>query len=131
MDDFFMQKIIWKRIGSIIRFSFDENQNYGLDSTCILTGNINLKYLVLLLNSKIGHYQLRDAPKTGTGDLLISVQAIQPLKFPLFDNKDESKVDDLYNGIKNQRKNIESDINYFIYQKFEFDSNEIEFIDSQ
>ena len=30
----------------------------------------------------MGHYLLKDAPKTGTGDLLISVQAVEPLKIP-------------------------------------------------
>ena len=30
----------------------------------------------------MGHYLLKDAPKTGTGDLLISVQAIEPLRIP-------------------------------------------------
>ena len=30
----------------------------------------------------MGHYLLKDAPKTGTGDLLISVQAIDPIRVP-------------------------------------------------
>lgn len=30
----------------------------------------------------MGHYLLKDAPKTGTGDLLISVQAVEPIKLP-------------------------------------------------
>ena len=28
----------------------------------------------------MGHYLLKDSPKTGTGDLLVSVQAIEPLR---------------------------------------------------
>ncbi|SUV33520.1 Uncharacterised protein [Bacteroides pyogenes] len=31
----------------------------------------------------MGHYLLKDAPKTGTGDLLISVQAVDPIKIPI------------------------------------------------
>ena len=30
----------------------------------------------------MGHYLLQDAPKTETGDLLISVQAVEPIKLP-------------------------------------------------
>ncbi len=30
----------------------------------------------------MGHYLLKDSPKTGTGDLLISVQAVEPIKIP-------------------------------------------------
>ena len=65
-----------------MRFSFDDSGCVGLDSTCFATGT-DLPYLVCVLNSKIGHYLLKDSPKTGTGDLLISVQAIEPLKIPL------------------------------------------------
>lgn len=36
-----------------------------------------------MLNSPLGHFLLKDSPKTGTGDLLISVQAIEPLRIPL------------------------------------------------
>ena len=30
----------------------------------------------------MGHYLLKDAPKTGTGDLLRSVQAVETIKLP-------------------------------------------------
>jgi len=79
-EEFEKDSIIWKRVGSILRFSHCKNY-YGLDSTCILTGE-GVKYLLCFLNSKMGHYLLKDSPKTGTGDLLVSVQAIEPLKIP-------------------------------------------------
>ena len=83
-------KIIWKRIGSILRFSFDGTGVYGLDSTCFATGE-HLEYLCCLLNSKMGHYLLKDSPKTGTGDLLISVQAVEPIHVP-YPSKEQEKV---------------------------------------
>ena len=46
-----------------------------LDSTCFATGR-HTEYLCCFLNSKMGHYMLKDAPTTGTGDLLVSVQAV-------------------------------------------------------
>ncbi len=30
----------------------------------------------------MGHYLLNGAPRTGTGDLLISVQAVEPIRIP-------------------------------------------------
>ena len=33
----------------------------------------------------MGHYLLKDAPMTGTGDLLISVQAVEPIKIPIIE----------------------------------------------
>jgi len=83
--EFEKELIIWKRIGSILRFSL--GQYYCLDSTCILSSEYN-KYLLCVFNSKMGHYLMKDSPKTGTGDLLISVQAIEPLKIPQIDNQE-------------------------------------------
>ncbi|MBP6738842.1 MAG: Eco57I restriction-modification methylase domain-containing protein, partial [Leptospiraceae bacterium] len=77
--EFSKEKIIWKRIGSQLRFSYSNKDIYCLDSTCIATGE-KIKYLTALLNSKLCNYQLFEyAPKTGMGDLIISVQALEPL----------------------------------------------------
>ena len=64
MDEFSKPKIVWKRVGSILRFSFDDKGCMALDSTCFAVGN-HIKYLVAILNSKFGNYLLQDAPKTG------------------------------------------------------------------
>ena len=80
-EDFSRPKIIWKRIGSILRFSFDNKGCLGLDSTCFAAGE-HIEYLCCVLNSLMGHYLLKDSPKTGTGDLLVSVQAIEPACIP-------------------------------------------------
>ncbi|ERI88681.1 hypothetical protein HMPREF1981_00462 [Bacteroides pyogenes F0041] len=81
-EDFNKPKIVWKRVGSILRFCYDNNKALGLDSTCFATGN-NIEFICCVLNSPMGHYLLKDAPKTGTGDLLISVQAVDPIKIPI------------------------------------------------
>jgi type II restriction/modification system DNA methylase subunit YeeA len=78
-EDFNKPKIVWKRVGSILRFCYNNNGALGLDSTCFATGN-NIEFICCVLNSPMGHYLLKDAPKTGTGDLLISVQAVEPIK---------------------------------------------------
>ena len=50
-----------------------------VDSTCIATGE-KIKYLTAVLNSKLYCYFLtKNAPRTGMGDLIISVQALEPL----------------------------------------------------
>jgi adenine-specific DNA-methyltransferase len=78
-EEFSKEKVIWKRIGSKLRFSYSDKEMYCLDSTCIATGE-KIKYLTALLNSKLCQYQLfESAPKTGMGDLIISVQALEPL----------------------------------------------------
>jgi len=80
--EFEKEKIVWKRIGSILRFAYIQYPMFCLDSTCIATG-VKVKFLTAVLNSRIAHYQLFDlAPKTGTGDLIVSVQALEPLLVP-------------------------------------------------
>lgn len=77
--EFKKEKVIWKRIGSIMRFAYSDEEIYCLDSTCIATGE-KIKYLTAILNSKAGLYQLfKTSPQTGTGDQIISVQALEPL----------------------------------------------------
>jgi len=98
MEDFSKQKMVWKRIGSIIRFCYDESGTFTLDSTCIATGD-GMKYLVAILNTRFGHYLLKDSPKTGTGDLLISVQAIGPVKIPKLREVDQKPFIELLDTI--------------------------------
>ena len=80
-EDFSKPKVLWKRVGSILRFCYNDNEALGLDSTCFAIGN-NIEFVCCVLNTPMGHYLLKDAPKTGTGDLLISVQAVEPVKLP-------------------------------------------------
>src|SRR5690625_2344020 len=78
-NEFEKEKIVWKRIGSVIRFSYEEKNSFCLDSTVILTGK-NIKFLNALLNSNLMIRELLlNSPKTGTGDVIISVQALEPL----------------------------------------------------
>ncbi len=82
-QEFAKPKLIWKRIGSKLRFCYDESGAYCLDSTCIATGE-KVKFLTAVLNSKLCNQELfRLSPKTGTGDLIISVQALNPLRVPI------------------------------------------------
>lgn len=79
LELFKKEKLVWKRIGSQIRFSYSDKEIYCLDSTCIATGE-KIKFLTAYLNSKLGKYQLFEAsPRTGMGDLILSVQALEPL----------------------------------------------------
>lgn len=128
MDDFNKPKILWKRVGSILRFSYDNTGKFGLDSTCFATGN-GIAYLCCVLNSPMGHFLLKDAPKTGTGDLLISVQAVEPIKIPKIDN------DFIYSTYLqryiNGDRNVENEINVQIYALYNLTEEEIEYLENR
>ena len=108
-EDFQKPKILWKRIGSILRFCYTETELLGLDSTCFLTGSMT-EYLCCILNSKMGHYLLKDAPKTGTGDLLISVQAIEPLRIPIISETENNAFKKLINDMHQYASHVVEDL---------------------
>ena len=123
-DDFSKPKIVWKRIGSILRFSYDDRGCFGLDSTCFASGS-QLAYLTCVLNSKIGHYLLKDSPCTGTGDLLISVQAIEPLMIPMASN---DSFEELLCRILSGSKDAETNAFHAISDLYGFNREEREYI---
>ncbi len=124
-DHFSKPKIMWKRVGSILRFSYDKEGHFGLDSTCFAIGE-HLEFLVCLLNSPMGHYLLRNAPKTGTGDLLISVQAVEPILAP---KPEDTSIYERYlaNGLFNEE--TEREINKAIYELYDLTDEEISLIE--
>ena len=121
-EDFSKQKIVWKRVGSILRFCFENEGFVALDSTCFATGN-HIKYLVAILNSKLGNYMLQDSPKTGTGDLLVSVQAIEPIRIPIPSIEIEQQIEKMLQEQDYHR------IDNFVYEIYGLSVEEIQFIE--
>ena len=128
LEDFQKPKILWKRIGSILRFCYTETELLGLDSTCFLTGSMT-EYLCCILNSKMGHYLLKDAPKTGTGDLLISVQAIEPLRIPIISETENNAFKKLINDMHQYASHgVEDLILDKIFNLYQLSDNEKNYI---
>lgn len=126
-DDFNKPKIMWKRVGSILRFSYDDTGKLGLDSTCFATG-VEIAYLCCVLNSPMGHFLLKEAPKTGTGDLLISVQAVEPIKVP--ELEDSSVFTTYLQRYTDGDAEVEKEINAQIYTLYNLSQEEIEYIEN-
>jgi len=127
-----------------MRFSYDNTRAICLDSTCIATGE-KIKYLLGLLNSKLCLYELfRISPKTGTGDQIISVQALEPLRVPKPDPKQEKEITDIVNQIlsitkdenysenpekRMKVKRLEEEIDKMVYKLYHLTDDEIELIE--
>lgn len=65
----------------------------------------------------MGHYLLNGAPRTGTGDLLISVQAVEPLRFPLI--SDNQKI--IFQELLDKEilgKQVDNEINRLIFDLY-------------
>ena len=137
VNEFKKEKIVWKRIGSQLRFSFLKDEIYCLDSTCIATGE-KVKYLTALLNSKLCNYELfENAPKTGMGDLIISVQALEPLHVYYPNDKEEKQIVSLVDRILAAKKAdpqadtsaLEQQIDNLVYKLYQLTYNEVKVID--
>jgi hypothetical protein len=137
--DFKKPKLIWKRIGSILRFSYDESGAYCLDSTCIATGE-KVKFLCAVLNSKLCNSELfRIAPKTGTGDLIISVQALEPLNVPFPTKEQEEIILSFFDQILLLKKSsptadtsaLEAEIDRLVYELYGLTEEEIKIVEKK
>ena len=131
MDDFSKQKIVWKRIGSILRFGYDENCCMTLDSTCFAIGK-HIKYLTAVLNTYIGNYLFKDSPQTGTGDLIVSVQAFEPVKIPMPTTTQELEIINVFDKIHDSNyasiRNLDMQLEEYVSCIFGFTQKEHEFI---
>jgi hypothetical protein len=136
-EEFYAEKVIWKRIGSLLRFSYTDQEIYCLDSTCIATGE-KIKYLTALLNSKLCQYQLFEkAPKTGMGDLIISVQALKPVLVYYPEEAEQKKIEKIVDKIIEKKKlnqdttALENEIDIMVYKLYNLTYEEVEIIDPQ
>ena len=135
MDDFSLPKIVWKRIGSLLKFSYDTSGAVCLDSTCFAVGK-DVDILTALLNTTVGNYMLANSPKTGTGDLIISVQALEPVFVPIFDAQTKVNIRKLLNAILTHISagqsydQQEQDLENIIYAFYGFSQKEREYIEN-
>jgi adenine-specific DNA-methyltransferase len=134
-QEFGKEKIVWKRIGSIIRFQYDKEGSLCLDSTCFLTGGA-IKFLTAYLNSKVAINQLlENSPKTGTGDVIISVQALEPILVPQLSKLEQKPFVDLVEQIlKNKSEGkpttaLEAAIDVLVYRLYALRYAEVKAID--
>ena len=134
------EKIVWKRVGSILRFAYSEQAMLCLDSTCIATGK-RVPFLTAVLNSRLSHYQLFElAPKTGTGDLIVSVQALEPLLVPPITETNQhlaTQIENLADQILTAKRtnpnadvsDLENEIDQIVYLLYDLTADEIAIVE--
>jgi hypothetical protein len=77
----------------------------------------------------MGHYLLKDAPKTGTGDLLVSVQAVDPIRIPIITEEQNKLFSNLLiNLIKNNFDSEIEEINNTIFKLYNLSHEEQRYI---
>ena len=132
-DDFSQPKIVWKREATAPNFCLDYSGRAIMDTTCCMTGQ-HLKYLLGVLNSKLGYYMLRDSPHLSNGEVHINTLTLEAMKIPIPNVKIESEMISLVNkrtsdAYQSEYKEIDEKINQFVYDLYGLDAEEREYID--
>lgn len=135
LEDFSKQKIIWAELARTGNaFTYDCNQNILLNTSYILVNKnnkISLKHILGNLNSKIILFYMNmissKFDKNGWRWLKQFVE-----KLPILQNKNlniDTIVNKILNSQKNERLNLEKELNYIIYDMYCLTENEKNFID--
>jgi len=133
-DDFMSQKIVWMRESVTPDFCMDYRGCAILDTMCFMTGQ-HLKYLLGVLNSKLGRYMLQDSPRLLNGDIQITIHTLEALKIPMPNIKIESELISLVNkrtsdAHNDENEQIDQKIDHYIYEIYDLNSEEREFIET-
>jgi hypothetical protein len=133
-DDFTQQKIVWKQESPASAFCLDYSGCAILDTTCFITGQ-HLKYLLGVLNSKLGHYMLRDSPRLADGHMQITVSTLETLKIPIPGIKIESEMISFVNKRTSDIHLAETEwfdrrIDRHVYEIYGLDEKETAFIET-
>ena len=76
----------------------------------------------------MGHYLLNGAPRTGTGDLLISVQAVEPIRVPMVQDMDDYFIELVKRASINPSKALDEEIDNLIFELYGLNQDEKDFI---
>ena len=136
MEDFYKQKIVWKAVGRNLTFSLLEEGSFLTAPASFITSDFNL-YILAFLSSSFGKFYIyNNSDTTGAGDVMLNIQSLEKIPIPKPTIDSEEKINTLINQILFNKKHgiitteFESEINQVIYDIFQFDKNEIEFIES-
>ena len=74
-------------------------------------------------------YVLKDAPKTGTGNLLVSVQAVDPIMIPIPNDSISRMLSEKLNILRvNESASVDNEIDDIIFSLYHLSPEEITFI---
>jgi len=132
-NDFTKPKIVWKRETASPHFYLDYNSCAVMDTTCFVTGQ-HLKYLLGVLNSKLGYYMLNDSPRLSNGEMHINDRTLEELKIPVPNPKIESEMISLVNKrtsdvYQNDYEELDRSIDQLVYDVYGLDEEEREHIE--
>jgi hypothetical protein len=133
MDEFSKQKIIWGEISDKPKFAFDSDGKYYPEATTFTLTGEKIGYLFLMLNAKISEWFFsKIGTTTGVGTVRWKKFTIEQLLVAPPDIDTLHKTENIIEGVKNHQigyKDFEKETNSIINALYNFDKNEINFIE--
>ena len=134
MDDFSKQKIVWGNLCLSSQFAFIEDEFFiNAPSPMIVPGN---KYLLAVLNSKLGDWYIRNLGVTRNGGYFeYKPMFVEQLPIPIISDADQAEysalVDTIYGAkAKGEETNeTEAKIDQLVYNLYGLTDEEISFIE--
>ena len=134
MDDFSKQKIVWGNLCLSSQFAFVEDEFFiNAPSPMIVPGN---KYLLAVLNSKLGDWYIRNLGVTRNGGYFeYKPMFVEQLPIPIISDADQAEysalVDTIYGAkAKGEETNeTEAKIDQLVYNLYGLTDEEISFIE--
>lgn len=118
-------------------FSILEEDSFLTAPASFITSDYNF-YILAFLSSNFGKYFIyNNSDTTGAGDIMLNIQSLEKIPIPKPNNNTFKIINDLAQSIIDKKSNnesiivIEQKLNQIIYNIFEFDNNEINFIEIQ
>lgn len=130
------QKIVWQRDASDCRFGIDYGGCIVLDNACYMVGQ-HLKFILGVLNSKMGRYMLTDSGRLSAKNSQLSVFAVESMLVPPPSGDMESDMITLVNRLitentmtDEERYEIDARIDELVYELYELTDDERAFVDA-
>ena len=126
VEDFDRQKIVWLELTDKPKFTIDLNKMLCLAGTFILTSNENIYTILAILNSKLIEWLFDGmCNSSGTGTNQWKKFVVEKIPIPKTDTKIEQEIIKLLND-----KNYNT-VNKLVYNLYQLENKEIEFIENQ
>lgn len=134
IEDFYLQKIVWKAVGRNLAFSILEEGKFLTAPASFITSNYNNYLLGFLCSSFAKFYIYNNSDTTGAGDIMLNIQSLENIPIPKIVNTKE--IENIVIAIIENKKNnldtlkLEKKIDNLVYKMYEFTNKEIEFIEN-
>jgi adenine-specific DNA-methyltransferase len=146
-EDFKKEKLVYAEtmrihkndLSNFPRFGFDNDSFYCDKTTFIATGE-HIKYLLGLLNSKLGRYLIKEyVTKLDTGGYMMQKVLLETIPIKVPSPEEQANIETLVHLVIDSKKenlqadtnDLEAQIDQLVYQLYNFTEEEIEIIENE